>query len=242
MNIFQGTFTIKSITTVARETKKFYFQVKDYTSLDEKTSGTGKLPFEAGQFINIKFREKLERAYSIASAPNEELIELVIRIIPDGAGSMVLDKARVGDSFPFKGPFGHFVLSNNPKANLVFCGTGTGIAPLRSMILTEMENTNPRPMQLLYGGRDLEDIAYTEEIDTWAPNLKIQLGLSREENASKLGPYGEHCRITKFIEEGDFNNKSEFYICGNGSMVKGTLKLLAEKGVDKKKIFMERFN
>lgn len=242
MNLFTGKLKIKSIETVARETKKFIFSVHSLVKLDGTPAKEEILPFQAGQFVSVEFKDKLARAYSIASTPSEKNIELIIRIVAGGSGSTILDAAKVGDEFKFKGPFGHFVLSDNKNANLIFCGTGTGIAPLRSMILMENKMVPPRKMKLFYGGRDQADIAYLEELETWNKDLKIRLGLSREEDKTKLGKYGEPCRITKFIEENDFDNNSEFYICGNGAMVKSTVEILSEKGVEKSRIFMERFN
>ncbi|MCK5461190.1 FAD-dependent oxidoreductase [Candidatus Gracilibacteria bacterium] len=243
MNLFQGTVKIESIDTVAKTTKKFRFSVENFASLDEKTKGSGKLPFIAGQFISLQFTKRAWRAYSIASHPNKNLIELIIRIVPNGVGSTILDKAIVNDTFPFKGPFGHFFLSENPKANLIFLGTGTGIAPLRSMILEELKQKNPRTMKLFYGGRQADDIAYLDEVKMWHPEkVKVRLGLSQESKPSEIYDYAEHCRITKFLEENDFDKNSEFYICGNGAMVKSSQEILHEKGVAAERIFMERFN
>ncbi len=243
MNLFQGKLKIKSIKTVARETKKFLFIVENYKTLDGKESFKNTpLTFEAGQFISLQFTEKAWRAYSIASTPTENLIELIIRIVPNGLGSTILDKSKVGDKFTFKGPFGHFLLSKNKDANLIFLGTGTGIAPLRSMILMEKNNLN-RQMTLLYGGRNTKDIAYLKEMNSWADNLKIKLGLSRTTHFGKYKNIAKNCRITEFLEDDNiFDNKSEFYICGNGAMVKSVVQILKEKGIEKNKIFMERFN
>jgi ferredoxin-NADP reductase len=241
MQIYQGVLAIESIEMVARKTKRFRFSLVSGASLDGSKSLEQKLPFCAGQFVSLQFLDKAWRAYSIASTPAEERIELVIRIVPGGLGSGILDQAVVGDTFNFKGPFGHFLLSENESANLVFCGTGTGIAPLRSMILTEKNQKN-RPMRLWYGGRDAQDIAYLDELKSWAEALEIRLGFSRDERAREYAGYAENCRITQFLEDGDFDEKSEFYICGNGAMVKSLQELLAEKGVEKSRIFMERCN
>lgn len=242
MNIYAGSLKIETIETVARETKKFIFTVKDLAALDGTPSPKPTLDFKAGQFVSIQFRDNLARAYSIASSPSKDTIELIIRIVPNGAGSMIIDAANIGDEFIFKGPFGHFVLSDNPKAKLLFFATGTGIAPIRSMILTEKEKQTSREMSVFYGGKDLEDLAYLDEIEDWNNDLKIHLGLSREEDPAMLGKYGKHCRITKFLEDRSYSKNEEFYICGNGGMVKSTVELLKQKGVDGTKIFNERFN
>ncbi|NJP03803.1 hypothetical protein HC823_00810, partial [Candidatus Gracilibacteria bacterium] len=161
-------------------------------------------------------------------------------------GTQILDKAVPGDSFTMKGPFGMFVLSENADDTLMFCATGTGIAPLRSMIMTEAKKENPRPMKLFYGGRNADDLAYLEEVREWAPKLEIYLGLSADPNAKvpqnpALEKHAEYGRITKFLEEQTFGPNHEFYLCGNQAMVLGTQDFLKSKGVDPKKIFMERF-
>lgn len=228
MNIVEGTLTVESIEQVAQNTKKFIFKSDPDFS------------FQAGQFLSLQFGETSWRAYSIASAPHEGRIEFVIRYVDKGLASEILWNTKVGDSFPFKGPFGGFVLSNNPDAHLIFCGTGTGIAPLRSMILTENQKPHPRPITLLYGGRSAADIAYLNEISSWSSDLQVQLGLSQD--ASKSNLPSQKCRITEFLPEFLENENNEFYICGNGDMVKSVTEILTQNGVEKTKIFMERFN
>ena len=232
--IFEHTLTIDSIKTVATDTKLFLFKHPD------------NFVFQAGQFLSIQFTETAARAYSIASTPDDEYLELIIRIIPNGFGSGILDKSLPGDTFKVKGPFGMFVLSKNKEAPLIFCGTGTGIAPLRSMIQTESKKQNPRPMTLLYGGRNAADLAYLDEITSWSPSLKIYLGLSQDpEKKIPQNPALEkqaiHGRITQFLKEQNFEENAEFYLCGNSAMVLGTQEFLKEKNIDPKNIFMERF-
>lgn len=227
--------TILEIDVVAQETKKIIFTKPEGFS------------FKAGQFLLIKFAKKLMRAYSIASTPDNESIELVIRIVPNGQGSTIIDDAKVGDKFTISSGMGHFVLSENNESELFFLATGTGIAPFKSMIQDESKKKIPRKMTLLYGGRKKDDLAYLSELSSWAKDLKVKLGFSQEENADKiiiknLEATIEHCRITKFVEEAEFSNFAEFYICGNKGMVNGVKDLLLEKGVEKSQIFSEKFN
>ncbi len=240
--IYQGEVEITEKIEVARETFLFRFKVNSMKTLTGEEVSPEDFTFDPGQFISLQFTPKAWRAYSIASIP-EETLELAIRLVEGGVGSEILRISEVGAKFNFKAPFGHFVLTETENAPLYFCGTGTGIAPLRSMILEENKKENPRNMTLLYGGRDIEDIAYTEDLDTWSNDLNIRLGLSRDENAKEKSPYAENCRITQFLEEEIFPENAEFYICGNGSMVKSVVAILKEKGFEEKThIFMERFN
>ena len=203
--------------------------------------------FVAGQFLSLKFTEKAFRAYSIASKPTDDFIELVVRLIEGGLGSEALRVAKIGQKFMFRGAFGMMKLSETKNAPQIFCATGTGIAPFRSMILTELESENPRPMVVLYGGTDAKDLAYLSELSELV-GVKTFFGLSRESDLSELEKFSHQnsvakkCRITQFLEQENFGDLAEFYICGNGPMVLSVREFLDQKGIEKKRIHQERFN
>ncbi len=242
MNINQGKVTLTKKIEVARETIKLFFRVDELKTLMGEELSVDNWNFLPGQFISLGFDEKTWRAYSIASVPTEKEIELIVRLVPGGKGSEVLRVMSEGESLDFKGAFGHFLLSENVNKTLVFCGTGTGIAPFRSMILAETAKASPRDMVLLYGGRDAEDIAYLDDIKNWSPKLKIYLGFSRDEKAQDYAEYAHNCRITKFLEDVVYPKNSEFYICGNGDMVVSVQEILEKQSIPTSDIFMERFN
>jgi CDP-4-dehydro-6-deoxyglucose reductase len=241
MNIPNGVLQLESITHVARDTKKFLWTITHLKSGEEALS-VSDFTFKAGQFISLGFGPKTWRAYSIASLPQDTHLELIVRIIPGGAGSTALDGMTVGDTLPFRGPFGHFGLSQSSEVPLIFCATGTGIAPMKGMIRAEAQKEAPRLMQLWYGGRNPDDIAYLDELADWSKKLQIRLAFSRTDDFGTYAAEAEKGRITQFIEKKEFPENAEFYICGNGDMVKSVKALLKDSGVDKKQIFMERFN
>lgn len=251
---------ILDIKLVARDTKKFIFSKPDGWT------------YKPGQFLSLKFTERAYRAYSIASHPDEKNLELVIRLVEGGLGSTVLATAKIGDEFIFRGAFGHFGLTKNlchPEpdlgslstdtklpvaAHLIFCATGTGIAPFRSMVLDEMKQINPRQMTILYGGRNAADIAYLDEIRSWSSDLRIFLALSKEPDQSVLDTWSEKIsatvmngRITDYLVGANpcvclTEPTATFYICGNGAMVMSVREILLAQGLDKKQIIQERFN
>lgn len=241
MKLQQGTLKLESIQDVARDTKRFLWTVTDLTEAGEEKAPSD-FTFAPGQFVSLGFGPKTWRAYSIASLPEDQSLELIVRIIPGGAGSTALDAMNVGDTIPFRGPFGHFGLSMTVNVPLIFCATGTGIAPMKSMIRAEQREASPREMILWYGGRNPQDIAYLDELKDWSPDLNIKLAFSRTNDFGPYAQYAQEGRITQFIEDKDFPDNAEFYICGNGDMVKSVKSMLKETGVEKQNIFMERFN
>lgn len=244
MNILTGKLVLTLKQRVAIDTLKLRFKPQSLSTLTGEVVTTP-FVFAPGQFVSIGFTAKAWRAYSIASTPAEAEIELLVRLVADGVGSEAFRLAEVGDAFEFKGPFGHFVLSDTPNAHLVFCATGTGIAPFRSMIKAESESTNPRTMTLLYGGKNAEDLGYLDELKPWSDKLHIQLGLSRDPELTVpagLEGTAHHSRITALLENFDYPPNVEFYLCGNGAMVVSVQEILEAKQIPKDKIFMERFN
>ena len=125
----QGIITkIENITT---STRRFWIQIPEVDDFD----------FIPGQFVTLDLpiheqKNKRWRSYSIASAPDgTNTIELVIVLLEGGAGTNYLfNEAKVGTSFPLRGPQGKFTLPAPIEKDLYFICTGTGIAPFRSMV------------------------------------------------------------------------------------------------------------
>jgi NAD(P)H-flavin reductase len=99
----------------------------------------GEIHFAPGQFVSFEIERPglpfpATRPYSIASAPtSRHVIELVLNRVPGGPGSEYLFGLREGDLTTFRGPVGTFILRNSHR-DLLFVATGTGIAPIRSML------------------------------------------------------------------------------------------------------------
>lgn len=242
--ILTGELRLTHKQTVATDTIKLNFSFQNLKTLTGDPINK-KFQFTPGQFVSLGFSQKAWRAYSIASIPTEDLLELMVRIVPGGVGSEALNTAQVEDTFPFKGPFGHFGLSKNPNAHLIFCATGTGIAPFRAMIKAESLKAVPRTMTLLYGGQNTADLSYLDEVNQWSEALTVHLGLSRD--AELKIPQGLKCqpingRITTVLESFTPDPNLEFYLCGNGAMVKSVQEILSQNGFTKEQVFMERFN
>jgi len=231
MKIFDGKLKLESKSVVARELLKMKFSVvpPDFT-------------FRAGQFLSLDFGENKWRAYSIASAPREKEIEFVVRLVPNGIASEKFRNSKVGDEFPFKGPFSDFGVDEGVK-EIVFCATGTGIASIKSMIM-DMKGIEDKKIKLLYGGRDEEDLPYLEEVKEWVnENFEVFLGFSQgideKRWAGEKFISAENCRITKFLEEQNFSDECSFYLCGSGRMVQSVCDILAEKGIRSERVFFE---
>lgn len=193
--------------------------------------------FKAGQFISFEvpkegFPFPLTRPYSIASPPSSSRrITLVFNLVVGGPGSTYLYGLKEGDLTSFKGPAGSFFLRDDPTRHLLFVATGTGIAPLRSMLLTQFERHTGQPLTLFWGLRYERDLYYQDELAEWAkrcPKFSFITTLSQP------GPEwtGARGRVTMLVQERITSVRDlAVYLCGNGAMIKDVTALIQAKGL-----------
>jgi len=195
------------------------------------------IAFKAGQFVSFEVgRDALNRTivrpYSIASPPSQpERPLLLLNLVQGGPGSTYLFSLRVGDETQFKGPTGAFYLRDDPARDILFVATGTGIAPLRSMLYALSERGFPRPVTLYWGLRSQRDLYYKDELEALAsahPNFSFITTLSRPED----GWTGERGRVTPLVEARIASVQNlAVYLCGNEGMIKDVTAVLQKKGL-----------
>lgn len=200
--------------------------------------------FSAGQFISIiipgagpKGRD-LRRAYSIASPPETYPIELCVKLVEEGPGTNYLYKLRPGDTFRGMAPYGDFVYEPKPGRHVCFIATGTGIAPFRSMLLSDHYRQNPAERAYcLFGVRTADELLYIDTFESMK-GLKFVSTVSQP-NQPWNGLKG---RVTDYIRssQADFSwLNMDYYLCGHGGMINEVKAFLLEKGVSKDCIHQE---
>ncbi|HET6371190.1 MAG TPA: FAD-binding oxidoreductase, partial [Nitrospiria bacterium] len=182
------------------------------------------------------------RPYSIASSPEEkEIIQLCFNLVRGGPGSTYLSSLKTGEEISFFYPMGYFLLNETSTRDILFVATGTGIAPLRSMIHHLFNVGNDRKMTLYWGLRSERDLYYQEEFLGLAenhPSFRFVTTLSKPTE----GWSGARGRVTHHLEEKiDGVDRLEAYLCGNGEMIREVRQILVGKGMDRKTIHYEKF-
>jgi ferredoxin-NADP reductase len=211
------------------------------------TGWQGYLP---GQHVDIRLTAEdgyqAQRSYSIASAPEDELLTLTVERVMGGEVSPYLvDELHAGDRFQLRGPVGgYFVWTVATGGPLYLIAGGSGIAPLMAMLRHRERHKVPVPTGLLYSSRSLEDVIYREELDAMAQhdrNLHIAYTLTRKQPEGWVGRRG---RIDKaMLTEAPFPlaSKPNIFVCGPTPFVEHVSNLLVELGHDALAIKTERF-
>lgn len=208
-----------------------------------------KVIFKAGQYIAIEVTEmhngkarQNNRPYSIVSPPEEDrVIKMCVNLVPGGPGSSRLHALKVGDELTFLHPFGYFTINVNSETPLLFVATGTGIAPIRSMIDHLINQGIERPMQLVWGLRSEGDLYYQEDFAIlsqkypffeWVTTLSQARGNWR----------GAQGRVTEYLKNHPFEYENrEAYLCGNMDMIREVRTMLLDRGMTKRAIHFEKF-
>ena len=149
--------------------------LQPYPSLVSVTVETDEpVEFAAGQYLSLRFHET-SRVYSVASSPNREALEFCIRRVPGGELTPELSvELEAGDEVVLRGPYGELLLEEPSERDLVFLATGTGVAPLRSMIQYVFEEGfdeyqgASRDVWLFLGGGWVDSLPYHEEFQDLA--------------------------------------------------------------------------
>jgi Na+-transporting NADH:ubiquinone oxidoreductase subunit F len=208
------------------------------------------ISFKPGQYVQLQIPQyKLTkgseyRAYSISSSSEEHhKVELIITRVPEGAVSTYAhDYLKVGDELLIQGPFGDFFLRESER-DILLIGTGSGLAPLKSILHQIHRQQIQRMTTLLFGARTRKDLYYYEELKS----LERQIAhftftpiLSRPTEEDKWD--GEQGRVTNLIEKDVPEGAPiDAYICGSPAMVQSCVDLLKEKGISEERILFDKF-
>ncbi len=166
----------------------------------------------------------------------------MLDVTPQGKGVTYLQNLKMGNEIEFMGPMGRFVIEDDaPEQALALVGTGSGIAPLYSMVTDQLKNKgDKREITLYWGLRYAKHLVWQDEFLRWSkafPNFKFHPTLSRAENEWSL------CRgrVTDCLQVHDLPENAGYYLCGGKAMIDDVKKVLTERGVDKKQIHHEKF-
>ncbi|MBX7192561.1 MAG: FAD-dependent oxidoreductase [Sandaracinaceae bacterium] len=220
--------------------RRFVFRSVDGRAID----------YLAGQWMKLYLPGGLERDYSIASAPVPEghvgadRIELAITRVERGAGSAALFALTPGARVESLGPNGLFVREDRHRdVAALYVATGTGLAPLRAMLLDELARPETTPQVLLFGCRTEADLLYRGELEPLArthARVRYVPTLSRpsESWAGRRGYVQAHLR--ELLAE---LGSAHVYVCGLSKMIDEVRRTLKEElGVDRRFVHTERYD
>lgn len=111
--------------------------------------------FLPGQVVALSTDDKIApRLYSICSAPDNEYLQVLFSLKPDGELTPLLARLKPGDTLRVSAPFGAFLGDDRPAW---WIAAGTGVAPYRAMMLAGLAHNK----KLIHGGRFCKSVLFS---------------------------------------------------------------------------------
>ncbi|AZR81685.1 2Fe-2S iron-sulfur cluster-binding protein [Thiomicrospira sp. S5] len=199
---------------------------------------TANFKFLEGQYLDV-LQNSIRRSYSIASTSSQKEITLLIKRFENGKMSDYwFNHAKENDLLRIEGPKGTFFLRDYTKP-LLFLATGTGIAPIMSILNNLEENENfqqCQPITVYWGNR------YAEKF-VWQPEFKkinvdfIKVCSKPSENWVGEVGYLQNIAIQKQPGLVD----CAVYACGSNAMIKSAKQLFTEAGLPENQFYSDAF-
>ena len=209
--------------------------------------------FLPGQHLPVQVEidgKRVRRTYSICSAPGRLPLEIGVRIQPGGAFSgFAAETLAAGDTLAVMPPFGQFHASIDPAAAKTYLAfaAGSGITPILSIVRATLEQEPASRVVLFYGNRRQRTTMFIDDLyalkNRFPERLQLYFLFSREEQEFPVF----HGRL-----DGDKVREllktfcvglapDEAYVCGPDTMIDTVGAALAEAGLAKDAIHIERY-
>jgi ferredoxin--NADP+ reductase len=207
----------------------------------------GDYQFLPGQYatLGVVTPEKHhERAYSIASAPSEKVLEFFIELVPHGEVTPKLYPYRVGDEFTLrKAAKGRFTLDTaSGRNNHLLVATVTGVAPFVSFVrsLYHRSKATGTSIQdklfLIDGASRSWELAYREELARIAADVSWFTYVPTISRPWEVNSWkGETGRVDDLVRKysdswGLEAENTVTYLCGHPSMLENVKGILKRRG------------
>ncbi len=208
--------------------------------------------FKAGQWIDITLLNPSEtdaegnvRGFSIASAPEEDLLMVATRM-RDTAFKRELGKMTLNTEVKISAAGGSLVLHNNSARTAVFLAGGIGVTPIRSILLHAARQRLPHRIVFFFSNRRPEDAPFLDEMEALRkdnPNYTFVPTMTDMANSHR--PWsGETGKINKEMLGKYLSDARSpiYYVVGPPGMVSGLKTMLNESGADDDDIRTEGFS
>ena len=204
----------------------------------------------AGQHVDVRLTApdgyQAQRSYSIASAPEDDRLALLVERLEDGEVSPYLaDELRAGDMLELRGPIGGwFTWKAQEGGPLLLVAGGSGVVPLMAMIRHKAAEGSDAQVRLLLSSRSREDVVFREELDRLSAEdgtLEVAHTLTRSRPGGWTG-YARRIDREMLAEVAPSPEEEPLvFVCGPTPLVERVATDLVNLGHDPARVKTERF-
>lgn len=195
--------------------------------------------FKPGQYCTLGLGP-IERAYSIVSAPHENLLEIFVELVPDGELTPLMWRLKTGESMSIRPRAkGLFTMDQSVHHHFML-STVTGVAPSVSMVRSYLHGRGAgHVFYVLLGASYYDELTYDVEFRRLAEEhpetLKFVPTVSRPDEKRNAGWKGCKGRVDAVAEEclAKFKlpkDDTMVYACGHPGMIEKMKEKLPNQG------------
>ena len=190
----------------------------------------------AGQHYVVRLRAPddytAQRSYSIASDPDDPLLELMVECLPGGEVSGFLhDVAEVGDVLELRGPIGGWFVWEGDVPAVCVAG-GSGVVPVVAMTRVARRLGVQDRLKVVVVARTWDELPYAAELQRYGAFV----ALTRENLGDRVAapPYPDE--MSAYVAGAE-----RAYVCGSVGFASYATRLLEDCGVATDAIRVEQF-
>ncbi len=179
--------------------------------------------YKAGQYIDFLLKNGSKRSYSIANAPNSSNdLSFHIKHMPGGVFTdQLFSTIKEKDILRIEGPLGSFFLREDFEKPIIFVASGTGFAPIKSIMEYLILTKTNRKIVFYWGAKKPEELYLDSKCKEWT-NLEIDFKYVPVifEPDYKNNWKGRFGYVHDAVVD-DYKDLSNFHIytCGSSAMV-----------------------
>lgn len=214
----------------------------DVTHLTLTLPADTELVSRPGQYMNVLLDDGSHRSFSMASPARGSLIDFHVRRIAGGHFTdRTIARLKPGDSLDLEMPLGTFRFHVEDYRPLLMVATGTGLAPIKAILESLMDDPDCPPVTLYWGARTAADLYLHDEIADWASRLyefRYVPVLSRADSSweGRRG-YVQHA----VCEDHADLSEHALYLCGSPAMIADAKKAFIARGASIDHLYADSF-
>lgn len=195
---------------------------------------------KSGQYTKLFFPDTPDQPIylSIASKPGHEKVELCIMVREAAIRKRYLDSYKLKTTLKLAAPEGKFLLPAERESDFVFVAGGSGVSPVRSMLLDVVSES--KSAAFLIGARSERDIPYIQEFhDLMRQHPRFKFLACSDKGGDGL--FKGH--VVELFEHhvSQFPKQASYYLCGPKPMMDAFSAAAEKHGVSASQIFWERY-
>ena len=173
-----------------------------------------------------------QRSYSVASDPDDPLLELMVECLPGGEVSGFLhDVAEVGDELELRGPIGGWFVWEGDVPAVAVAG-GSGVVPIVAMTRYARRLGLQDRLKVVVVARTWQDLPYAAELQRYGAFI----ALTRENLDGRVAAPPYPAEMAAYVAGAE-----RAYVCGSVGFATFATRLLGESGVLADTIRVEQF-